>query len=170
MDLKVGLPLLLAALGACVQESEVPDAAGTGGRAASADGPVRAAGDDSGAGGGRAASAGTGRTVLARLPDSRESAAAAAVGTLRVRGGCVYLEESNGGLLLLGVTNPDIRWNSEDSAILVGGQRLRDNDRIRVGGAEVNGPARAALTWQAPPPDGCDLRRIWVTGSIEKAG
>lgn len=151
------LLLALIAPAGCVQEAEQADSAVNAGR-------IEASGvsGDSPAGPGGAAPS----VVLARLPDSREGAGAAMAGTLRIREGCVYLEDRDGSLLLLGVTNPDIRWDAEARALAVGGRLIRDGDALEVGGAEVSGAGRASLAWREPRPDTCDDRRIWVTSAI----
>lgn len=48
------------------------------------------------------------QAALARLPDSDEGGSAAAVGTLRVKDGCVFLERPDGPLVLA-TTNPKLR-------------------------------------------------------------
>ncbi len=157
MARKTMLSFALMALAACVQEAEQTGATTNTERIGSAGPPGLSS----------APQALPDRTVtLARLPDSREGAGAAMSGILRVRRGCVYIEGRDGSLLLLGVTNPDIRWDEGTQALAVGERLLRDGNAIEVGGAEVSGAARGSLAWREARPAHCDDSRIWVTSAI----
>lgn len=157
MGRKTLISLVPIALAACVQEAEHTGSAANAGRIESP-GPT---------GGASAPQSSPDRPVtLARLPDSREGAGAAMSGTLRVRRGCVYIEGRDGSLLLLGVTNPDIRWNDGAQALAVGEWLIRDGNAVEVGGAEVSGTGRGSLVWREPRPSHCDDTRIWITSAI----
>jgi hypothetical protein len=151
------ISLVPIALAACVQEAEQAGSAANAGRIESP-GPT----------GGASAPQGSPdrRVTLARLPDSREGAGAAMPGILRVRQGCVYIEGRDGSLFLLGVTNPDIRWNDGAQALAVGEGLIRDGNAVEVGGAEVSGAARSSVPWREPRPGPCDDTRIWITSAI----
>lgn len=157
MALKTMIWLVPIALAACAQESEPAGSAANAGRI---EVPVPA-------GGASTPQGSPDRPVtLARLPDSREGAGAAMPGILRVRDGCVYIEGRDGSLLLLGVTNPDIRWDGGAQALAVGNRLIRNGDAVEVGGAEVGAAGRGALAWRDAPPGHCDDTRIWVTSAI----
>jgi len=154
---KIMISLVPIALAACVQEADQAGSPANAGRTE----PIGSTGG---------ASAPQGSPVrpvtLARLPDSREGAGAAMSGMLRVRQGCVYIEGRDGSRLLLGVTNPDIRWDDRAQALAVGERLIRDGTAVEVGGAEVSGAGRGALAWREPRPGHCDDTRIWITSAI----
>jgi hypothetical protein len=123
------------------------------------------------AAGGRAADATASEVRLARLPESRMGAAAAAVGTLRAEGSCLYLDAGGPTRYLIASTIPGARWDAAREALVVpseGGAAAatyRSGERVNLGGSE----ARAAILsgqWVEPPAAACDARRIWIANSI----
>jgi hypothetical protein len=129
-----------------------------------------------GTAGERAAGAAATGARLARLPESRLGDAAAAVGTLRAEGACIYLEAAGSTRYLIASTIPGARWDAAQEALVVpsggaeaGAATYRSGERVTLGGSE----ARAATLsgqWVETPAATCDIRRIWITNSIMSAG
>lgn len=112
---------------------------------------------------------------LATLPESRMGNAAAAVGTLRAEGACLYLDAAGPTRYLIASTIPGARWDAARQALVVpseGGAEAatyRPGERVNLGGSEARA-ATLAGQWVEPPAETCDTGRIWVTNSILPAG
>jgi hypothetical protein len=121
---------------------------------------------------GRRATGGTATEVrIAKLPESRIGDAAAAVGTLRAEGACLYLEAAGPTRYLIASTIPGARWDAARGALVIpseGGAEAtayRPGERVNLGGSE----GRAATLegqWVEPPAEMCETARIWITNSI----
>jgi hypothetical protein len=103
---------------------------------------------------------------LALLPPSREGDAAAAQGVLEVDGPCLYLRSADGSRFLLALMTFDTRW--EDERLKIGDRSYAPGERVTVGGSEAAG-AIADLAWVQPPDPSCDIARIWITVSVDRA-
>lgn len=102
--------------------------------------------------------------VLARLPDAEAGDAAALEGKLALVKGCVVVE-SSGGVHLLALTHPAIRWDGA-ALTLRDGQRLAPGAPVMVGGSQASVGAR--LDWQVAPPPACTDLPVWIANAVVK--
>lgn len=129
-----------------------------------------------GAAGERAAGGTATEVKLARLPESRMGDAAAAVGTLRAEGACLYLEAAGSTRYLIASTIPGARWDAAREALVVPSEEpeastatYRSGERVTLGGSEARAGTLSGK-WVEPPGAACDTSRIWVANSILPAG
>jgi hypothetical protein len=138
--------------------------------------PSESVGRDSAAGERAAEGATTTGVRLARLPESRMGDAAAAIGTLRAEGACLYLEAAGSTRYLIASTIPGARWDAAREALVVpsegaeaGTATYRLGEKVTLGGSEARA-ATLAGQWVEPPAETCDTTRIWIANSILPEG